>query len=158
MKSFRRFLREQLILRTDGHYDVHKITPEHIAWIQSRPEVLNGNGNITLTIPDHLPRLPNALVGPASGDPPVADNHPDVYMSSRGGGRPYDSKMIRGEHRYTNMITVNIRRDDQGRPVLHTAYGGPKAHIEPNNPNLPPEQRKESEHFWSQHALLDGKK
>lgn len=159
MKSFKQFLIEyqDLTLRNDGHYDVHGLTDEHIEWIRNNPTILNSVGHTTLELPDYLPALPNALVGPASGDDPIPDNHPDVYMASRGGGRDYDSKMLRGPHRLTRMITIVTKVDPEtNQLVLHTAYGGPRAQPEPNSPNLSKEQRERSEKFWSQHALLDG--
>jgi hypothetical protein len=161
MKSFKQFLKEEaqsLMLRDDGHYDVHKLTPEHIEWLSSQPEVLAAKGPVTLTLPDHLPELPNAIVGPVMGDAPVSHDHPEIYSESRGGGRNYDSKMMRGEHRTTKMITAITRpHKETGRPFLITAFGGPLAPKEPNDPTLRDEEREESEAFWSQHALLDGK-
>ena len=92
------------------------------------------------------------------GDPPIHDNHSDVYFESRGGGRNYNSKMLPGEHRTTRMITAIARpHKETGRPFLITAFGGPLAPKEPNDPTLRDEEREESEAFWSQHALLDGK-
>jgi len=161
MKSFKKFLTEEnsqsLMLRDDGHYDVHKITPEHIKWLEQQPEVLAAKGPVTLTLPDELPELPNAIVGPVMGDEPVSDNHDSVYFESRGGGREHHSKMLRGEHRTTRMITAITRpHKETGRPFLITAFGGPLAPKEPNDPNLRPEEEKQSKEFWSQHALLNG--
>jgi hypothetical protein len=159
------FLKKQLnessdlMLRDDGHYDVHKITKQHIDWLSQQPEVMAAKGPVTLTLPDSLPRLPNSLVGPASGHSPVTDDHPDVYMASRGGGREYNSKMIRGENQTTNIITAIVRpHKETGRPFLITAFGGPMAPKEPNDPTLSDQERKASQEFWSQHALLDGNK
>jgi hypothetical protein len=160
MLSFKRFLIEssELMLRDDGHYDVHQITPEHIEWLSQQPEVMAAKGPVTLTMPDHLPTLPNSLVGPASGHEPVGSDHPGVYMANRGGGRTHDSKMMQGEHRPTNMITAIVRpHKETGRPFLITAFGGPLSPKEPNDPSLRDDERASSEEFWSQHALLDGK-
>jgi hypothetical protein len=162
MKSFKKFLLEEtqpLMLRDDGHYEVHKLTSEHLEWLGNQPEVLAAKGPVTLTLPDDLPELPNAIVGPTMGDDPVSDNHPAIYSKSRGDGRNYESKMMRGEHRTTRMITAIARpHKETGRPFLITAFGGPLAPKEPNDPTLRDEERKQSEEFWSQHALLDGKK
>jgi hypothetical protein len=161
MLSFKQFLIEssELMLRDDGHYDVHQITPEHIEWLSQQPDVMAAKGPVTLTMPDHLPTLPNALVGPASGHEPVGSDHPGVYMANRGGGRTHDSKMMQGEHRRTSTITAIVRpHKETGRPFLITAFGGVNAPLEPGHPALNDneEKRKESEAFWSQHALLSG--
>jgi hypothetical protein len=80
-------------------------------------------------------------------------------MASRGGGREYNSKMIRGENQTTNIITAIVRpHKETGRPFLITAFGGPMAPKEPNDPTLSDQERKASQEFWSQHALLDGNK
>jgi len=155
--KFKKFILESNIkIRTDGHYDVHGLTPEHISWITSHPNVISGSGHISLTLPDHLPAVPNSLVGPRSGDEPISDNDPRVFRKSREGGRNWESKMIRGPKRMTRDITAVIKVDDNGERTLHTAYGGPKGETEVGNPNIKPEDVENSKHFWSQHALLDG--
>lgn len=161
MLSFRKFLKESssLMLRDDGHYDVHRITQDHINWLSQQPEVMAATGPVTLTLPEHLPELPNSLIGPASGHGPIGDDHPEVYRGNRGSGRNYDSKMLRGETQTTRMITAIVRpHKESGRPFLITAFGGPLAPKEPDDPSLRDEEREESKRFWSQHALLDGTK
>lgn len=37
--------------------------------------------------------------------------------------------------------------------ILYTAFGGPLAPREPGDPDLPAEERAESEAFWAEHAL-----
>lgn len=158
MLSFKQFLKEssELMLRDDGHYDIHGITPDHINWLSQQPEVMAAKGPVTLTLPEHLPELSNSLVGPASGHGPVGNDHPEVYRKSRD-GRNYDSKMIRGENQSTKIITAIVRpHKETGRPFLITAFGGPLAPKEPNDPSLRDEEREASEAFWRDHALLDG--
>lgn len=159
MKSFIQFLKEnqsELMLRTDGHYDVHGLTPEHLEWLGTQPDVLAAKGPVTVTIPDHLPSVPNSIVGPSMGDDPVSEDQ--VHYANRGGGRPYDSRMIHGPHRSTRMLTVIARpHSETGRPFLITAFGGPLAPKEVNDPSHTEESKKQAEQFWSQHALVTGK-
>lgn len=159
MLSFKKFLIESsnLMLRDDGHYDVHSITSEHINWLSQQPEVMAAKGPVTLILPEHLPELPNSLIGPASGHGPVGNDHPEVYRGKRG-ERNYDSKMLRGKNQTTRMITAIVRpHKETGRPFLITAFGGPLAPKEPDDPTLRDEEREESKRFWSEHALLDNK-
>jgi len=160
MKSFKNFLtenRENLMLRTDDHYQVHGILPEHLDFLGTHPDVLAAKGPVTITIPDNLPPVPNSLVGPSMGNNPVSEN--EVTYLNRGGGRPYNSRMIEGPHRTTRMLTVISRpHKDTGKPFLITAFGGPLAPKEINDPSHTPESKEEAKKFWSEHALLTGNK
>lgn len=143
------------ILRDDGHYDTHGLTKAHLDYIASHPEVLAAKGPVTLTMPSHLAPLKNALVGPSSGDSPVGEHQ--VHYKSRGGGRNYNSRMMRGSPRETRMVTaISVPDQKTGRPFLVTAWGGPLSPKEVDDPSHTPESRAESKKFWSQHALLDG--
>jgi len=159
MKTFKSFLSENnspLMVREDGHYDIHGITPEHINWLSTVPEVLAAKGPVTLQIPEHLPPVPNSLVGPSTGHPPVGENQ--VHYANRGGGRPYDSRMIHGEPTPSRLLTVISRpHKDTGKPFLITAFGGILSPKEVNDPSHTPESKAEAEKFWSEHALLTGK-
>lgn len=143
------------LLRDDGHYDTHGLTPEHLDYIASHPSVLAAKGPVTLTLPAHLAPLKNSLVGPSSGDAPVGEHQ--VHYKSRGGGRNYNSRMLRGSPRETRMVTaISVPDSETGRPFLVTAWGGPLSPKEVDDPSHTPESRAESKKFWSQHALLDG--
>lgn len=143
------------ILRDDGHYDTHGLTKAHLDYIASHPEVLAAKGPVTLTLPSHLAPLKNALVGPSSGDSPVGEHQ--VHYKSRGGGRNYNSRMMRGSPRETRMVTaISVPDQKTGRPFLVTAWGGPLSPKEVDDPSHTPESRAEAKKFWSQHALLDG--
>jgi len=165
-EQYKTYLRQRLYennenplkLRTDGHYDGHQITQAHLDWLGQQPEVVAATGPVTLTMPDHLPTLPNALIGPASGDLPVSNDHPKVYNGNRGGGRSHDSKMMPRNLRQTNAITAITRPDKEtGKPFLITAFGGVLAPQEPGDPNLRPENKEASIKFWAEHALADGR-
>lgn len=167
MKKFTEYIKEEkkeapkvrevngILVRTDGHYDVHGINDDHLEHITKQVRDSDKVEN-AVTFPDSLPKLKNAIVGPAAGDPPV----PDEMTHSANRGRDWDSRMIHGEHRDTNQVTAIVipHPEIKGKKWLVTAYGGPPAPREPKDPSHPNEEsRKESEKFWSQHALLTGK-
>ena len=140
------------------HYEVHNISDDHLDWLTKHPMVRDASGPVTLDLPDHLPPLKSALVGPVAGDSPVTDKTPGVHMANRGDGRP-DSRMIHGEHRDTDKVTAVVIPDPskEGRKWLVTTYGGDAAPREVGDPSHTPESKKEAQKFWSQHALLTGK-
>jgi len=149
-------LQEKAELRTDGHYDVHGLTKDHLDFIASHPEVLAAKGPVQLTLPEHLPEVPSSLKGPAAGHEPVGEQ--EVHYADRGGGRNIKSRMIHGEHGGTRTVTAIARPNPQtGKPFLITAFGGPLAPKEVDDPTHTPESKEEAKKFWSQHALLTGK-
>ena len=141
-----------------SHYEVHDIHNDHLEYLTSHPDVQNAMCPVTLPLPDHLPPLKSALVGPSVGDPPVTQDTPGVHTANRGDGRP-DSRMIHGEHRPTDKITAVVIPDhtQEGRKWLVTTYGGAAAPREVGDPSHTPESKKEAEGFWKDHALLTGK-
>ena len=168
MKRFLTYLREQAEIETmngmrisRSHYEVHGIHPDHLEYLTSHPQVKNAEpgSSVTLPLPDHLPPLKSALVGPSVGDPPVTQNTPGVHTANRGDGRP-DSRMIHGEHRPTGEINAVVIPDhtQEGRKWLVTTYGGPAAPREPGDPSLKEgsPEHKEAKDFWRDHALLTG--
>jgi hypothetical protein len=159
MKTFKTFINEEhespIMLRDDGHYDVHGITKEHIKWLSTVPEVLAAKGPVTLQIPQHLSPVPNSLIGPSTGHPAVEESQ--VHYANRGGGRPYDSRMIHGEATPSRMLTVIARpHKDTGKPFLITAFGGTLSPKEVDDPTHTPESKLEAQKFWADHALLTG--
>ena len=75
---FKHFLREQEdteemngIRISRPHYTTHNLSDDHLEHLTSHPDVQNGMGPVTLTIPENLPKLKSGLVGPSVGDPPV---------------------------------------------------------------------------------------
>lgn len=103
-----------------------------------------------MTLPPELGEVPCGLYGPIMGDAPISED--EVYYTPRG-ERKYTSRMIRKPKRTSRVVTV-IAGPDDGEPcVLYTAFGGPLAPREPNDPTLPEEKLAESQDFWAQHAL-----
>lgn len=137
---------ESAELRTDGHYDIHGLKPEHLEFIRTHPEVLAAKGAVTLTLPDHLPSLPSALVR-------ASENQ--VHYARRP-GRNYPSRLIHGEYQPTREVTVISKKGANGKAFVVTAFGGKLAPKEVGDPSHTEESRKESEAFWAKHALLTG--
>ena len=143
------------MVRDDGHYDVHGITPKILDWITRQKEVMAATGPVTITLPDSMDPIPNSLIGPSTGYPPVND---DATFADNRGERAHKSRMMHGEATTTRTITIIARpHKETGKPFIITAFGGPLSPKEPNDPYLKPEEKAESEKFWSQHALLTGK-
>ena len=71
-------------------------------------------------------------------------------------GRNIKSPVVYGrEAEETSVATVGICTDkDDGVVTVFTAFAGEKAPKEPNDPYLRPEEKEESEKFWSSHALV----
>lgn len=167
-------------LRTDGHYETHGLTVGHFKFLESVEDsllawksgqqmshwaristgdikILNGrltSAIMTLQMPEYVPALPMGLVGPLVGDPPVPEDV--VHYHCRGGGRATRSRMIWGLPRRTSLITA-IFVPDREMPnelFLVTAWGGPKAPREIDDPSMPECEREEAVRFWMEHALI----
>jgi hypothetical protein len=161
MFSFKNYIKEEpenrAMTNDPAHFAVHGMSKDHLDYIASHPDVLAARGPVTFQLPDHLDPVPMALAGPAAGGPPVGEH--EVHYANRGGGRAWDSRMIHGEHQNTQTVTaISVPHKETGKPFLITAFGGPLAPKEPGDPTHTPESKKASEQFWSQHALLTGKK
>lgn len=78
-----------------------------------------------------------------------------VFYAKRG-SREYTSRLVNAAPRLTSLVTV-IAGPHDGKPcVLYTAFGGPKAPKEPNDPTLTDAERAESHAFWRDNALAFG--
>jgi len=157
---FNQYLREEsenrAMTNDPAHFAVHGMSKDHLDFIASHPDVLAARGPVTFELPEKLDPVPMALVGPATGHPPVKEN--EVHYTNRGGGRSWDSRMIHGEHQPTRTVTaISVPHKETGKPFLITAFGGPLAPKEPGDKSHTEESRKASEAFWSEHALLTGK-
>ena len=70
-------------------------------------------------------------------------------------GREHTSPIAVGKSPVdTNLLTVGICRDDDGKNTMFTAFYGQLAPKEPWDKSLTPAQKAESEQFWSTHALV----
>lgn len=129
----------------DSHLD-HALTPAQIDYIRRRFSNRGAFFIETLTLPSRLGTVPCGLHGPLMGDAPVVDAHME-----RRGGRAWDSRVCDRSPRATRKVTV-IAGPHNGEPcILYTAFGGPLAPQESDDPSC--KDVAASEHFWSQHAL-----
>lgn len=132
-----------------SHLD-HGLIAEQVAHIRARFADRAGFFIESFTIPG--PALPCALYGPVMGDAPIADSQ--VEWRPRA-GRQYPSRILIGARpRPTQTCTVIAGPHGDLPCVLYTAFGGPPATRELNDPTLtsPPEIRG-SQQFWAVHAL-----
>ena len=97
-----------------------------------------------------------ALHGPAMGDMPVAEEVVgDCVYNGKRDGRDYESRLVTWPTRVSNLLTVIAGPHGDNNCVLYTAFAGPSAPKEPNDPSLTDEEREYSEIFWAEHALSD---
>ena len=103
-----------------------------------------------VTLPSGCPDVENGLYGPACGDAPVTDD--EVTLE-----RPWADRLVARPTRPTRLLTIVAVPEFRDVPekgkrlVAFTAYGGPMAPQNPEDPgNRDPEGARV---FWSQHAL-----
>lgn len=146
-----------------GTHTDHGLTPEHWGYVLDvggmHVEECSKAGTgltpliRTVELPSGCPDAENGLYGPACGDAPVTD---DEVTLERRGDRPWADRMVARPKRPSRLLTIvavpEWRGEEAGRRlVCFTAYGGPMA---PQNTNDPSNKDPEgSRAFWSQHAL-----
>lgn len=131
------------------------LTPELLEFVAATFKGRTGffSETISVSLEDALKNnLTNALYGPASGDPPVTDA--ECYHAIRS-GRNWSSRMVSRAKRPTALLTVIAGPSSPGADdcVMYTAFGGPAAPREVNDPDQPHDGK--SEEFWAQHALAE---
>lgn len=163
-----------MIKHAESHMD-HGFTQEQWDHIFKLFADRTGFFNEVIGLPGNLGTVTNELYGPSCGDPPVPEV--EVFYAARG-DRAWNSRMTRMPKRPTCFVRV-IAGPHDGHPcVLFTAYGvhapdAPKSPREPGDieaalrklaeaePTPTYEQDaqalrdalRESQTFWSQHAL-----
>lgn len=141
-----------------SHVD-HGLTEAQLAHILERFAVRRAFFIETFELPEALGKAPCLLYGPMMGDPPTS-----AAFEMQRGDRTWWTPVIEAPARMTRMVTVIAGPHDQGYEgtveyrasriipcVLYTAYAGPCAPQEPDDPgckNVP-----ESRRFWNEHAL-----
>lgn len=141
-----------LTLHADSHRD-HNLTDDHIAFILERFKYKTGAFIETVKLPDDLPGLPCALHGPIMGDEPIPSAH---VVNWKRGTRSWTSRLCGRAPRLSRLVTVIGGPHDGHACVMFTAYGGPLAPREPDDPSIAASdtiEREESIAFWSEHAL-----
>ena len=149
------------VLFAGSHTD-HGLLPPHWSWILDvagdHVQECGTAGGLTplirtVELPPGCPDIENGLYGPACGDAPVGD---DEVVLERRGDRPWADRLVARPKRPSRMLTIiavpEWRGDAAGRRlVVFTAYGGPMA---PQNPEDPSNKDPEgSRRFWAEHAL-----
>lgn len=133
----------------ESHTD-HGVKPEQLEWALAKLALRAHDGGVlveTLTLPDHLGTVPNALIEIDSDD---------VVVMRHRGARVYPSRIAVGRTAQPSRLLTVIAGPHGDDPlVLHTAFGGPNAPKEPNDPALDPKDREASEDFWTRHALAE---
>lgn len=139
-----------LKIHADSHLD-HGLTDGHVAYILDRFRAAEGFLIRTIQFPADLPEVECRLRGPIMGDAPVRE----ARMVQRP-GRDWPSRVVVGEPRLTNQLTVVMGPHDGEPCVLYTAYGGACAPREPGDPSLAGDAAAlaESVDFWAEHALI----
>lgn len=130
------------------------VSPEVLSYLQERfPAVDPGPITVIETVP--LPEgltATSGLYGPTCGDAPVLKG--EAYYANRP-GREYRSRLVRLPKREVRQVTVIMGRYGKDPCVLYTAFGGPLAPKEPDDPSLQSHERAASVAFWAEHALSD---
>lgn len=150
-----------LTLTSQSHLD-HHLTLAHVRFLLDQFGDRESFFAETVVLPEYLDPLPCGLRGPAVGQPQVPDNlivwkerPPRTWKS-----RVLDTTSCAFQSSLSFCLPVLERRmtviagPGLGLPcVLYTAYGGPLAPREPDDPGLPEAERAASVAFWREHAL-----
>ncbi len=135
-------------LHPDSHVD-HGLSQAQVDHLLERFADRSAFFVETVDLPDELGTVPCDLVGPSVGDAPV----PEGQVSYRArGSRAWRSRVVAGPPRRSRQVTV-VAGPHDGQPcVLYTAYGGPAAPQEPDDPGC--RDVAASRAFWREHALI----
>lgn len=136
----------------DSHLD-HGLGAQHIALIFEHFGDRTEFFVETLKLPDGVPHLPCQLHGPTTTLVPIHEGS-DVYYRRRG-DRKGLSRMVEAPAFPTDDMTV-VAGVHEGEMIVFTAYGGTPSPREPwDVPEGDEKALKESEAFWSVHALTE---
>lgn len=172
----RDFYETTMIKHKDSHLD-HNLTEAHVDHILQRFADRQAFFIDTFTLPRDLGTVPCGLYGPLVGDPPIGEN--EVCYAPRG-TRSWPSRlMVDGPPRQQHEVTVIAGPHEEPCPqcttsawnilhradcptcggtgnlqhacILYTAYGGPLAPQEPDDPGC--KDVPASKAFWAEHGL-----
>lgn len=134
-------------MHADTHVD-HGLTSSQVAHLLERFADRAEFFIETIELPLELGTAPCGLHGPIMGDAPIADS--EVALRRRG-AREWASRIVERAPRQVRTVTV-IAGPHDGQPcVMFTAFGGPLAPQEPDDPGC--KDREASLRFWAEHAL-----
>lgn len=138
-----------MIKHSASHLD-HNITAAQLDYLLHRFADRTAFFIETVELPPELGTVPCALYGPTMGDAPVDEDR--VFYKARG-ERAYASRLLDAPTRPTNKITVIAGPHDGHDCIIYTAFGGPLAPKEPDDPTLNESDKPDSRSFWSTHSL-----
>lgn len=140
----------------ESHVD-HGLTKSQIAYIENVFRNKKAFFIETIDLSDvGLGTVPCGLHGPCMGDGSVDES--DVSYIYRN-GRPNSSRCVDRPEQMTSKVTVIAgphKDEETGEEyscVLYTAFGGPLAPKEPDDPAMKIEELDKSKAFWAEHAL-----
>lgn len=136
----------------DSHVD-HGLTQAQLDWCISQFADRTSFFVQTVELPPELGSVKCNLHGPAAGTSPV---EPYEVVYAQRGKRNYLSRMCRRPAHDTRKVTV-VAGTHGDYPndgmILFTAYGGPSAPQEHNDPEC--KDQLKSWEFWKSHALSE---
>ena len=132
---------------TESHVD-HGLTAEQLQFLLDRFADRDSFFIETFTLPHKLGTVPCGLYGPVMGDPPISDA--EVTHATRG-TRAWTSRIIDLPPRQQHEVTVIAGPHEEHACILYTAFGGPLAPQEPDDPGC--KDPEASVVFWRTHAL-----
>lgn len=144
----------------DSHLD-HSLTAAQVAYLLTLFAARSTFFIETIELPPHLGTVRCGLYGPIMGDAPIEEQHvtyhrrpPREYLSRVLAKHQYPGGFPGPQASYRRVRTVTVVAGPHaGLPcVLYTAYGGPCAPQEPDDPGC--RDVAASKRFWAQHALV----
>lgn len=136
-----------MIKHRDSHVD-HHLTKAQIDYLLDRFADRTTFFLETIELPEELGTVPCGLWGPIVGDPPI--DEAEVVHEQRG-TRTWMSRLVDRPTRPTRAVTVIAGPHEEHACVLYTAFGGPAAPQEPDDPGC--KDPGASAAFWREHAL-----
>ena len=137
-----------MILHQESHTD--HVPREVLNWALHKFKDKDAFFAETVELPEGLPEVTCGLHGPVMGDAPVTEEEALYYSRT---GREWLSRLVNRPTRVTRRLSVIGGPFGTHSCVLYTTFGGPLSPKEPQDPTLDPQNREESEKFWSEHAL-----
>jgi hypothetical protein len=148
-----------MLIHKESHIRSHGLTGAQLAFLLDTFADRRSFFIESVRLPDELGTVQCGLVGPVMGDPIVLAC--DTWRTYRVGAK-WESRMLsrtareQRPHlltRRTSWVTVIAGPHEEHACILYTAFGGPLAPKEVDDPSLTDEKRAESIAFWSEHAL-----
>lgn len=150
--------KKEWLARTSDNKDIY-IDSKTLEHMEAHPDVNIAHireaiGNISI---GEKPFLMNSIdMGRTIGKDNCVEISPDtkvenLYRKGRDGMTPI---AMDKEPSDTNLLTVGMALDDDGKLTMFTSFYGQLAPKEPWDERLSPEEKAESEQFWKTHALV----